>query len=31
MVANCPLMRGGKDIKAPLGDKIDYMAEPALK
>jgi alcohol dehydrogenase (NADP+) len=26
MVAYCPLMRGGKDQKAPLGDKIDYMA-----
>ena len=26
MVAYCPLMRGGKDQKQPLGDKIDYMA-----
>lgn len=24
-------MRGGKDQKQPLGDKIDYMAEPILK
>ena len=31
MVAYCPLMRGGKDQKQPLGDKIDYMAEPTLK
>lgn len=31
MVACCPLMRGGKDQKAPLGDKIDYMADPVLK
>lgn len=31
MVAYCPLMRGGKDQKALLGDKIDYMAEPVLK
>jgi diketogulonate reductase-like aldo/keto reductase len=31
MTAYCPLMRGGKDQKAPLGDKIDYMAEPTLK
>lgn len=31
MIACCPLMRGGKDQKAPLGDKIDYMAEPILK
>ena len=26
MVAYCPLLRGGKDQKQPLGDKIDYMA-----
>ena len=31
MVAYCPLMRGGKDQKQPLGDKIDYMSEPVLK
>jgi diketogulonate reductase-like aldo/keto reductase len=31
MIAYCPLMRGGKDQKQPLGDKIDYMAEPILK
>ena len=31
MVAYCPLMRGGKDQKQPLGDKIDYMVEPILK
>ena len=31
MVAYCPLMRGGKDQKQPLGDKIDYVAEPILK
>ena len=31
MVAYCPLMRGGKDQKQPMGDKIDYMAEPILK
>lgn len=31
MTAYCPLMRGGKDQKVLLGDKIDYMADPALK
>ena len=31
MVAFCPLLRGGKDQKVPLGDKIDYAAEPVLK
>lgn len=31
MIAYCPLMRGGKDQKVILGDKIDYMAEPTLK
>ena len=31
MVAYSPLMRGGKDQKVPLGDKIDYMGEPTLK
>lgn len=31
MIAYCPLMRGGKDQKQPLGDKIDYMSEPVLK
>lgn len=31
MIAYCPLMRGGKDQKQPLGDKIDYMSEPILK
>ena len=31
LVAYCPLMRGGKDQKQPLGDKIDYMSEPTLK
>lgn len=31
MVAYCPLLRGGKDQKAPLGDKIDYMGDPVLK
>jgi diketogulonate reductase-like aldo/keto reductase len=30
-IAYCPLLRGGKDQKQPLGDKIDYMAEPSLK
>lgn len=24
-------MRGGKDQKSPLGDKIDYITEPLLK
>lgn len=31
MVAYCPLMRGGKDQKVLLGDKIDYMGESVLK
>jgi len=31
MIAYCPLMRGGKDQKSPLGDKIDYITEPLLK
>lgn len=31
MIAYCPLMRGGKDQKFPLGDKIDYLSEPLLK
>lgn len=31
MFAYCPLMRGGKDQKVLLGDKIDYMADPTLK
>lgn len=26
LIAYCPLLRGGKDQKTPLGDKIDYMA-----
>jgi alcohol dehydrogenase (NADP+) len=26
MIAYCPLLRGGKDQKSPLGDKIDYMS-----
>lgn len=30
-IAYCPLLRGGKDQKVPLGDKIDYLAELALK
>jgi diketogulonate reductase-like aldo/keto reductase len=30
-IAYCPLLRGGKDQKQPLGDKIDYLAEPSLK
>lgn len=24
-IAYCPLLRGGKDQKQPLGDKIDFM------
>lgn len=24
LIAYCPLLRGGKDQKQPLGDKIDY-------
>ena len=31
MVAYCPLLRGGKDQKQPLGDKIDYAGDPVLK
>ena len=31
MIAYCPLLRGGKDQKQPLGDKIDYLSEPILK
>ncbi len=31
VVAYAPLMRGGKDQKNPLGDKIDFMSEPILK
>lgn len=31
MMAYSPLMRGGKDQKVLLGDKIDYMGEPVLK
>ena len=30
-VAYCPLLRGGKDQKQPLGDKIDYMGDATLK
>lgn len=30
-IAYCPLLRGGKDQKQPLGDKIDYLTEPVLK
>lgn len=30
-IAYCPLMRGGKDQKQPLGDKIDYMSESVLR
>lgn len=30
-IAYCPLLRGGKDQKQPLGDKIDFMTEPILK
>lgn len=25
IIAYCPLLRGGKDQKQPLGDKIDYL------
>lgn len=31
LIAYCPLLRGGKDQKQPLGDKVDYLAEPVLK
>jgi alcohol dehydrogenase (NADP+) len=31
MIAYCPLMRGGKDQKQPLGDKLDYQTDAALK
>jgi diketogulonate reductase-like aldo/keto reductase len=31
MIAYSPLLRGGKDQKQPLGDKVDYMSEPILK
>ena len=31
MIAYSPLLRGGKDQKQPLGDKVDYAAEPVLK
>jgi len=31
LIAYCPLLRGGKDQKQPLGDKIDYASEPILK
>lgn len=31
MIAYCPLLRGGKDQKGPLGDKIDYLNEAILK
>lgn len=31
IIAYCPLLRGGKDQKQPLGDKIDYLNEPVLK
>ena len=30
-MAYCPLLRGGKDQKQILGDKIDYMSESILK
>lgn len=30
-IAYCPLMRGGKDQKQPLGDKVDYLGEATLK
>jgi len=26
LIAYCPLLRGGKDQKQPLGDKIDYAS-----
>jgi diketogulonate reductase-like aldo/keto reductase len=31
IIAYCPLCRGGKDQKQPLGDKIDYQSDPVLK
>lgn len=31
VIAFCPLCRGGKDQKQPLGDKIDYQSDPILK
>jgi len=31
IIAYCPLCRGGKDQKQPLGDKIDYQSDPILK
>ena len=31
MIAYCPLLRGGKDQKQPLGDKIDYASDATLK
>ncbi len=31
MIAYSPLLRGGKDQKQPLGDKVDYASEPVLK
>ena len=31
MIAYCPLLRGGKDQKQPLGDKIDYLGDPVLR
>ena len=31
MIAYCPLLRGGKDQKQPLGDKIDYAGDAVLK
>ena len=30
-IAYSPLLRGGKDQKQPLGDKIDYMGDAKLK
>jgi diketogulonate reductase-like aldo/keto reductase len=31
MSSHCPLVRGGKDQKTILGDKVDVFAEPILK
>jgi hypothetical protein len=31
MSACCPLVRGGKDQKVILGDKVDFLGEPILK
>jgi diketogulonate reductase-like aldo/keto reductase len=31
IIAYCPLLRGGKDQKQPLGDKIDYLGEHLLR